>query len=156
MRLITVVAVSGLGLAASFAQAQGPGTVPSDAKPIVITASAAKWVDNPNMKGAQIAVLTGDPKTGGYSALKKIPAGTNLGKHTHTAAQKTVVISGTIVIQVGNEPAQDMTAGSLMTMPGGMVHSAECKAGADCIYWEEQPGASDFKPVDAPKAEPKK
>src|SRR5256885_815869 len=95
-----IVAVSGLGLAASFALAQSPNSAPADTKPVVVPASSAKWEDNPNIKGAQMAVLTGDPKTGGYSALKKLPAGLNMGKHTHTATQRVVTISGTIVVQV--------------------------------------------------------
>jgi quercetin dioxygenase-like cupin family protein len=151
-----VVAVCGLGLAASSVGAQNK--MASDAKPLIVPAVSAKWVDNPAIKGAQIAVLTGDPKAGAYSALKKLPAGASMGKHTHTAAQTVVVVSGTITLQVdGMGPAQDMTAGSFLAIPGGMVHSADCKAGADCVYFEEQPGASDYKPVEAPKGDaPKK
>jgi quercetin dioxygenase-like cupin family protein len=145
-----IVAVCGLGLMVSSVGAQNK--LAGDAKPVILSAASAKWVDNPAVKGAQIAVLTGDPKTGAYSALKKLAAGTSLGKHTHTSMQKVVMVSGTITLEVaGMGPAQDMTPGSFLEIPGGVVHSADCKAGADCIYYEEQPGAADLKPVDAPK-----
>jgi quercetin dioxygenase-like cupin family protein len=144
------VAAGAVGLAASVALAYEHKR-PPDAKGTVITAASLKWVDNPALKGAQIAVLAGDPQTGAYSALKKLAAGTNMGKHTHTFEQKTVMVSGTIILQTGSDPAQEMTPGSYLVMPAGVVHSASCKAGADCVYYEEQPGPADFQPVEEAK-----
>ena len=52
---------------------------------VVIPAGELKWMDNAAVKGARLAVLWGDPKTGGYGAIKKVPAGFKFGAHTHTS-----------------------------------------------------------------------
>ena len=117
--------------------------------PVLMPAGDLKWVDNPAVKGAKIAVLWGDPKTGAYGAFKKVPAGFKFGLHSHTADQQVVMISGTISVMTDGGPAQPFVTGSYMFMPGGKIHSADCNAGADCMYFEQQPGANDMKP--APK-----
>jgi quercetin dioxygenase-like cupin family protein len=111
-----------------------------------VTRSAAdlKWIDNPSIKGAQLAVLWGDPKTGAYGVLKRISGGTDLGMHWHTHDQKSVMVSGTITFTFEGESAKDLGAGSYTFIPGGQKHSAICKAGSDCEYFEESVGAADF------------
>ncbi len=102
-----------------------------------------KWSDSPAVAGAKTAVLWGDPKTGGYGALRRIPAGSGLPAHTHTHDQRVVVVTGTIALSVGDGPARKLGSGSYAFVPGGAVHSVDCLAGADCISFEEQDGASD-------------
>jgi quercetin dioxygenase-like cupin family protein len=104
-----------------------------------------KWMDNPAIKGGKIAVLWGDPKTGGYGSLKKLPGGATLGLHTHTSDQKVIAIAGTIALSLEGGPSRDFAPGSYAFIPGGTKHTADCKAGADCTYFEEQPGPSDLK-----------
>ena len=122
----------------------------SDAKsvvPVVVPADKLDWKDNPALPGMKIAVLWGDPKTGPYAAVKRVPAGTVLGLHTHSQDQRTVMISGVMELTIGAGERQDMTAGSYAFIPGNVGHVAACKAGADCVYFEEQPGPSDLKKV---------
>ena len=56
-----------------------------------------------------------------------------------------VVVSGVIRLEVEGEPAKAMAAGAYAHIPGGARHSALCKPGAPCVYFEEQPGPADFK-----------
>jgi hypothetical protein len=42
----------------------------------------------------QFAILSGDPKTGPYTQLRKVPAGTDNGLHSHSSEIKNVIISG--------------------------------------------------------------
>jgi quercetin dioxygenase-like cupin family protein len=107
-----------------------------------------KWADNAAIKGAKIAVLWGDPKTGGYGALKSIPGGSSMRLHTHTHDQKVIVLSGRVVLTLEGQAGKELTPGSYAFIPGGLKHVAECKAGADCSYFEEQSGASDVKFAD--------
>jgi mannose-6-phosphate isomerase-like protein (cupin superfamily) len=116
-------------------------------KGVVSPASDLKWTDNPAMKGAQQALLWGDPAKGAYGAFKKIPGGTVLGLHTHAHDQRAVMISGTIEFNFEGEDKKELGPGSYVSIPGGAAHDATCKAGADCIYLEESVGAADFKPV---------
>ena len=68
---------------------------PAD-KPILSPAADLKWVDNPAVKGAQQAVLWGDPAKGAYGALKRIPGGTPLAMHSHTNETRALLVSGTL------------------------------------------------------------
>jgi len=128
-----VLAAAGLALAAD--------------KAVVSPASEMKWVDNPAVPGARQAVLWGDPKTGGYGMVKKIPAGTALGLHTHAHDQRSVTLSGTIEFNFEGEPKKDLSSGSYVFIPGLAPHEATCKAGAECVYFEESAFAADFKPA---------
>ena len=123
------------------------GAVVAAEKGVVSPASEYKWVDSTVMKGAQQSVLWGDPAKGGYGAIKKIPGGTVLGMHTHSHDQKVVVISGTIDFNFDGEAKKELGAGSYVSIPGGAPHDATCKAGADCVYFEESAMSGDFKPV---------
>ena len=114
-------------------------------KAVVTSASELKWIESPAMKGAKQAVLWGDPTKGAYGTLRSIPGGTALGVHTHTHAQRVVLVSGTIEFNMEGEPKKDLGPGSYVSIPGGAPHDATCKAGADCVYFEEGMGAADFK-----------
>jgi len=128
-----VLAAAGLALAAD--------------KAVVSPASEMKWVDNPAVPGARQAVRWGDPKTGGYGMVKRIPAGTALGLHTHAHDQRSVTLSGTIEFNFEGEPKKDLSSGSYVFIPGLAPHEATCKAGAECVYFEESAFAADFKPA---------
>ena len=117
------------------------------AKAVVMPASDLTWSSSPVMKGAGFAVLWGDPTKGPYGVLRKVPGGTALGLHSHTNSQKVVGVSGTIEFNLEGEAKKDLAPGSYVAIPGGAVHDASCKAGADCVYYEEATGASDFKPA---------
>ena len=43
--------------------------------PLMVSFTDLKWVELPERKGMQFAVLSGDPKTGPYTQLRKVPAG---------------------------------------------------------------------------------
>jgi quercetin dioxygenase-like cupin family protein len=133
-----LLVLAGLGMFGSLAAQQGQQAV-------LWPATSITWADNPAIPGAKIAVLWGDPKTGAYGALKSLPAGTALRVHTHTNDQKVVLLSGTIVLSIAGGASKELGAGSYAFIPGGLKHTAECKAGAECVYFEEQPGASDVK-----------
>jgi len=118
-----------------------------DKKPVVWQAGDVKWVESPTVKGAWIATLWGDPSQGAYGALKKVAGGTDLGWHTHTFDQKVIPISGTFDLQLEGGGMKELASGAYLFMPGGVKHAAKCRAGADCVYFEEQPGKSDFIPA---------
>ena len=139
--LVCVLALVAGGIAVlGFAQTAKPA-----AKPVVWPAGDLKWVDNPAMKGAQQAILWGDPVKGAFGALKRITAGTVLPPHTHTNTMREVIVAGTIALAVDGQPAKDLGPQSYTMVPGGVAHTATCKAGADCVYFETSTGAYDLK-----------
>lgn len=130
----------------AVATAAGVGAALAAEKGTVTAASEMKWIDSTAMKGAKQAVLWGDPAKGPYGTLKSIPGGTALGMHMHTHAQKVVVVSGTIDFNMEGEAKKELGPGSYVSIPGNAAHDATCKAGADCVYFEEGTGIADFKP----------
>ena len=148
----TITAFVGLCVLAAGCAAVAVAAAPrrSHAKkhPVIWAAGDIKWADSPALPGAKIAALWGDPKKGAYGALKSIPGGTTLKLHTHSHDQKNVMISGTIRFTMEGEPAKELGAGSYIFIPGGAKHTAECQAGADCVYFEEYPAAADLKYVE--------
>jgi mannose-6-phosphate isomerase-like protein (cupin superfamily) len=119
-------------------------------KAVVWRAGDVQWTDSPTVKGASMAPLWGDPSKGAYGALKKVPGGTDLGWHTHSSDQKVVAISGTFDFTLEGQESKELTAGSYVFVPGGMKHRSVCKEGADCTWFEEQPGKTDLVPATAP------
>jgi len=142
-------------LVAGFALLIGVGVYQARAQAgksaVVWPAADIKWADNPAVKGAKIAVLWGDPKTGAYGSLKGIPGGSKLAQHTHSQDQRVIAVAGSIVLALDGGAPKELPPGSYAFIPAGLKHTADCKAGADCTYFEEQPGASDIKFVEAPK-----
>lgn len=116
-------------------------------KPLVWPAGDIKWTDSPTVKGAAIAPLWGDPNKGAYGALKKVAGGTDLGWHTHSNQQRVVAISGTFEFTLEGQQSKELTAGSYVFVPGGVKHKSVCKDGAECSWFEEQPGKMDMIPA---------
>ena len=72
------------------------------------TASEMKWVDIPDTKGAQQSVAWGNAEKGPHGSFAKFAGGTEIPLHTHTAAGRTVVITGTMVEGVEGQPPKEL------------------------------------------------
>jgi anti-sigma factor ChrR (cupin superfamily) len=118
-----------------------------DKKAVVWPAGDVKWAESPAMKGLSVATLWGDPSTGPYGALKKVAGGTDFGWHTHASDQKVVAISGTFDFQLEGQAAKVLSSGSYLSIPSGVKHWPKCRAGADCVWFEEATGKSDYIPA---------
>src|SRR5689334_8966761 len=96
---ILLLVVAGLSFtpgAGLFAGQAEKAAKPAPAKKAVLrAASEMKWVDIPEAKGAQQAVVWGNPQKGPHSSFAKFAGGTELPMHTHTAGSRSVVIAGT-------------------------------------------------------------
>ena len=97
----------------------------------MITPDQIKWGPAPDIlpKGAQIAVLYGDPRKEGLFAFRlKVPAGYKVPPHSHPVIESVTVISGTFKLGMGEtaDPAklQAFPAGSYFAFPPGTPHFA--------------------------------
>ena len=115
--------------------------------PFMMSFTDLKWVDLPERKGMQFAILSGDPKTGPYTQIRKVPAGTDNALHRHSSEIKNVIISGVWYTGIDAASAKDFGPGSVVVMPGDWVHVSGCRAGSDCVFYQEGKGKFDFKPV---------
>ena len=120
--------------------------VAKDSKAVVWPAGDIQWKENPKMKGVWSATLWGDPTKGAYGALRKVGAGMDLGKHSHSFNQKVVGVSGAFEFTLEGQPMTELPPGSYVMIPAHVKHTSKCKEGADRVYCEEQPGKADFIP----------
>jgi hypothetical protein len=63
-------------------------------RPLMMSFADLKWAELPERKGMQVAVLSGDPKIGSYTQIRKVAAGTDNPLHSHGSEIKNVIISG--------------------------------------------------------------
>ena len=120
--------------------------VAAQTKAVIWPAGALKWTDNPAVTGAKQTVLWGDPTKGAYGALKQVPAGTVLAAHTHKNDSRVIMIKGTVGLELDGKTT-DLGPGSYALIPGAAPHSATCRVGGACEYFEEMSGAFDSTPV---------
>jgi hypothetical protein len=143
-RLWVAVAVGGVStsmLAQEGTQRQKNET------PLMVSFADLKWVELPERKGMQFAVLSGDPKVGPYTQIRKVPAGTDNPLHSHSSEIKNVIINGLWFTGVDAASAKDFGPGSVVVMPADWVHVSGCRAGSDCVFYQEGKGKFDFKPA---------
>jgi quercetin dioxygenase-like cupin family protein len=98
---------------------------------VAVSADELKWGPAPPAfpKGAQIAVVAGDPsKEGLYAVRLKVPAGYKVPPHVHPNDEQVTVISGTFNIGVGptldEKNGHALKAGGFLKMPKNTQHSA--------------------------------
>jgi quercetin dioxygenase-like cupin family protein len=116
---------------AKTAQTQPKGEKTKGA--VFISNDTAQWGPAPPdlPKGAQLAVLYGDPtKAGEYAMRLKVPDGYKVPQHWHTKDEQLTIISGTFVFHMGGTmegEAHTMKAGDYHFLPAKMHHAAETK-----------------------------
>ena len=123
---------------------------------VLMPAEELKWVEMPappGMKEApkgeavQIAIVSGDPMKGAYSAFVKLPAGQPHPLHTHSSDVKSVVLSGTFTVTPEGGAEKKIGAGGYFFIPANAKHSSACAPGAPCVLFQEGPAKFDIKPV---------
>jgi quercetin dioxygenase-like cupin family protein len=127
--------------------AQEGAQAPEDKRPFMVSFTDLKWVDLPERKGMQFAVLSGDPKTGPYTQIRKVPSGTDNPLHSHSSQITNVIISGVWYTGPNSSSAKDFGPGSVITMPADWVHVSGCRPGSECVFYQEGKGKFDFKPA---------
>lgn len=109
----------------------GQAQEPKMSSHIALTADELKWGPGPPSlsKGAQIAVVAGDPgKEGPFVIRLKFPAGFKVAPHWHPTDEHVTVLSGTMALGMGEkfDPAalKNLSAGSFAMLPAEMRHFA--------------------------------
>lgn len=144
---VMLVAVT-LSTAALADEAARPAAAAKEGgTPLMVSFTDLKWTGLPERKGMQFAVLSGDPKKGKYTQMRKVPAGTGNPLHTHSSELKNVIISGVWYTGADAASARDFGPGSIVVMPANWVHVSGCRSGSDCVFYQEGRGKFDFKPA---------
>ena len=100
-------------------------------EPVVTKAADVKWGDHPSIKGAWLAVQSGDPAKGACVVMMKFPKGLTIPAHTHTASEVVTVVSGTAIFGSGEKvdisKGSELGAGSFIVVPAKSPHWAVAK-----------------------------
>jgi quercetin dioxygenase-like cupin family protein len=147
MRALLMMVIGACLLTPIFAQQGAPrqeGKVP-----LMVSFTDLRWVELPERKGMQFAVLSGDPKTGAYTQVRKVPAGTDNPLHSHSSEITNVIISGIWYTGPNPSSAKDFGPGSVVMMPADWVHVSGCRPGSECVFYQQGKGKFDFNPAPA-------
>jgi hypothetical protein len=105
-----------------------------------------KWGPCPEIFGAgcEIAVLHGDPGKPNADIFLRIAGGNTLAAHTHTSAERMVLVTGLFEVKYLRAPPAMLLPGSYAFGPAGLPHKAMCLSKAPCTLFIAFEG-----PVDA-------
>jgi hypothetical protein len=118
--------------------------------PLMVSFTDLKWTEVPGTKGMLIAIVSGDPRMGPYTWVRKVPPGTDLPVHAHSSELTNVIIKGLWYTGVDVTSAKDFGPGSVVMMPAHWVHVSGCRAGSECVFYQDGKGLFDFKPMTPP------
>src|SRR6056297_1384 len=84
-------------------------------------------------EGCAIAVLHGDPSKKNADIFFKVPAGAVVPRHTHTSAERMVLVSGALRVTYDGQERVDMKAGIYAYGPPELPHKAVCTGAEACV-----------------------
>ena len=151
--LLSAITASGVTLLAQDEPKTSAGAAVHEA----MTPADLKWSAAPPSlpKGAQMAVLAGDPtKEGLFTVRLKTPAGYKIPLHTHPMDEIVTVISGNCAFTMGSASAAPkiLPAGGFVVMPAGMQHSAAMEGEAIVQVTAQGPFVINYvNPADDPQ-----
>jgi quercetin dioxygenase-like cupin family protein len=101
--------------------------------------------------GCQISVLHGDPAQPNADIFLRVPGGLELANHTHTSAERIVLVSGKLQVQYQGQAPATLRAGDYAYGPAGLPHTAKCLSRAPCTLFIAFEQAVDANAYPAPK-----
>jgi hypothetical protein len=113
------------------------------------TLADLKWEARPGSPGMGAAAWTA--ANGSHCDFVKFPKGFKEALHTHTADVSGVVLGGKFGSGEEGSAPKLGGVGSYQFIPGGLKHTTECGADAECVVFICQPAAFDLVPVEAAK-----
>ena len=117
------------------------------AAPITRTVkSVLQWGPCPAIfpTGCQIAVLNGDPSKPNADVFLRVPGGYTIPAHSHTSAERMILVEGRLTVTYKGAPAASLTPGEYAYGPAALPHGARCAGGKSCTLFIAFEG-----PVDA-------
>jgi len=149
IRGLLPIAAAGLLTIASSTDAMA-----SDAEPAIATGAgdtALKWGPCPAFlpAGCAIAVLHGDPSGSNADVYFKVPGRSEIALHTHTSAERMVLVEGELEVTYQGQAPERLTPGAYAYGPAGRPHGGRCTSDVPCILFIAFESAVDAMPVAA-------
>jgi quercetin dioxygenase-like cupin family protein len=119
----------------------------------------AKAADDPGLQwgpcpaflpaGCAIAVLHGDPSKPNADILFKVPGQSDVPLHTHTSAERMVLVAGELVVTYEGQAPARLTPGTYAYGPAGRPHGGQCVSDLPCVLVIAFEGPVDAVPAAA-------
>ncbi|MDP9140010.1 MAG: cupin domain-containing protein [Pseudomonadota bacterium] len=146
------VVYASLMLQAQLALAENSpaAAVPESALAATFNDSSLKWMPCPPFipKGCEIAVLHGDPSKPNVDVFFKVPENFTIPNHSHTSAERMVLVSGELTVTYEGQAPKVLKTGSYAYGPAKKPHSAVCANGAPCVLFIAFESPLDAIPTD--------
>jgi Domain of unknown function (DUF4437) len=98
--------------------------------------------------GIMISPVWGDPFSGApFGAFVKFPSKLEVPLHTHSSDMKIVVLKGAYVYTPEGGSKQRFGPGSYLAYPAGDRHKTNSDDSTESLFYVEQSGMFDLKPV---------
>jgi len=149
---LTSIVLTGLAALAVIAGLAAPAKVHGDEGAFTRTAdsTAVEWGPCPEFMpaGCALAVLQGNPAERNADVFFKLPAGTTAPLHSHSSAERMVLVSGEMRVGYeGHEPVV-LKPGTYAYGPARLPHDATCNSDQDCILFIAFEEPVDAMPAD--------
>jgi quercetin dioxygenase-like cupin family protein len=138
---LTAIALAAAG-AMSLLNAAEPGATAAAAdhdRPLAISQADAKlqWGDCPAIfpPGCKLSVLHGTPDQPGADVFLRVPAGYTIPAHSHTSAERMVLVSGQLDVTYAGHPKAALKRGDYAYGPAKLPHTAYCNGPEACTLF---------------------
>jgi quercetin dioxygenase-like cupin family protein len=143
------VIVTTLAALSAVVMFSGEGAALSGPEPaLAVTAAdpALKWgpCPPPFTAGCEIAVLHGDPARPNADVFLRVPGGYSLPAHSHTSAERMILVSGELKVRYQGAPPAALKPGAYAFGPAKRPHDGSCVSQQKCTLFIAFEG-----PVDA-------
>ena len=83
----------------------------------------------------EIAVLHGDPAKPNADVFLKVPAKYEIPPHSHTSAERMVLVSGELEVTYRGQTPSMLKPGMYAYGPAGAPHKASCTSAEACVLF---------------------
>jgi quercetin dioxygenase-like cupin family protein len=137
--------------AAGALNAETPAAPAMD-RPLALSAAAAdlQWGDCPAIfpPGCKISVLHGNPAEPGADVFLRVPSGYTIPAHSHTSAERMVLVSGQLDVTYAGHPTVSLKRGDYAYGPAMLAHTARCNGAEACTLFIAFNSAVDALPFE--------
>ncbi|MBX2838311.1 MAG: cupin domain-containing protein [Gammaproteobacteria bacterium] len=152
--LIAAIVIAG-GISAGSTRTQAANTTDSSmelSEVLTIGLEEVDWIpfDLRDPDGLAMATLWGDPNSGPFGGLFRVPPGFESPMHVHSRGERIVQIKGTSIhwgLDGDRQSARVLKPGDYFQMPGGVPH-VSATADEESIEFITMDGAFDYAPTE--------
>jgi hypothetical protein len=144
------LAAAALAATAASVQAQAPAQEAALAR--TLDDRSLQWVACPPFLplGCSLAVLHGDPAQPNADIFLKLPAKSTIIEHSHTSAERMVLVSGELHVTYKGQPTSVLRPGTYAYGPAKLAHTAACVSRTPCVLFIAFELPVDGAPTGAP------